>query len=180
MSDKPLPTDLELSALDPIFREHPHDRLDRLRTEDPTNLDAALGRLFLTRFEDMQAVLADRSLSKDPRKAPDTPLRRALMGDMPPQAFEPSMLHLDDPDHKRLRGLVSKAFNQRAVDGWRPRIRAIADTLLDALADRGSFDVIAEFAATLPIMVIAEVLGVSPSDRPQFKDTATEYPSLCN
>ena len=35
MSDKPLPTDLELTALDLIFREHPHDRLDRLRTEDP-------------------------------------------------------------------------------------------------------------------------------------------------
>ena len=70
MSDKPLPTDLELTALDPIFREHPHDRLDRLRTEDPAYLDAALGRLFLTRFEDIRAVLADRSLSRDPRKAP--------------------------------------------------------------------------------------------------------------
>jgi cytochrome P450 len=169
MSDKPLPTDLELTALDPIFREHPHDRLDQLRREDPVYLDTALGRLFLTRFEDMRAVLADRSLSNDMRKAPDTPRRRALMGDMPPQAFEPSMLHLDDPDHKRLRGLVSKAFNQRAVDGWRPRIRATADTLLNTLADRGSFDVIAEFAAPLPIIVIAEMLGVSPGDMPQFK-----------
>jgi hypothetical protein len=169
MSDKPLPTDLELTALDPTFREHPHDRLDRLRTEDPVyNLDAALGRLILTRFEDVRAVLADRSLSKDPRKAPDTPHRRAFMGDMP-QAFEPSMLNLDDPDHKRLRGLVSQAFNQRAVDGWHPRIRAAAGTLLDALADRGSFDVIAEFAAPLPITVIAEMLGVDPSDMRQFK-----------
>ena len=97
MSDKPLPTDLELTALDPIFREHPHDRLDRLRTEDPVYLDAALGRLFLTRFEDMRAVLADRSLSKDQRKVPDTPRRRALRGDMPLEAFEPSMLNLDDP-----------------------------------------------------------------------------------
>jgi cytochrome P450 len=169
MSDKPLPTDLELTALDPIFREHPHDRLDRLRTEDPVYLDAALGRLFLTRFEDMRAVLADRSLSRDPRKAPDTPRRRALMGDMPPEAFQPSMLSLDDPDHKRLRGLVSQAFNQRSVDAWRPRIRAIAEGLLDALADRGSFDVIAEFAAPLPIIVIAEMLGVDPGDMPQFK-----------
>ena len=45
---QPLPTDLELTALDPVFREHPHDRLDRLRTEDPVHFD--LGRLFLTRF----------------------------------------------------------------------------------------------------------------------------------
>jgi cytochrome P450 len=169
MSDIPLPTDLELTALDPVFREHPHDRLDQLRTEDPVyNLDATLGRLVLTRFDDMRAVLADRSLSKDPRKAPDTPRRRALMGDMP-QAFEPSMLNLDDPDHKRLRGLVSQAFNQRSVDAWRARIRAIAKALLDALADHGSFDVIAEFAAPLPITVIAEMLGVDPGDMRQFK-----------
>jgi cytochrome P450 len=117
----------------------------------------------------MRAVLADRSLSKDPRKAPDTPRRRASRGDMPLEALEPSMLNLDDPDHKRLRGLVSQAFNQRSVDTWRPRIRAIAEALLDALADRGSFDVIAEFAAPLPIIVIAEMLGVDPGDMPQFK-----------
>src|SRR5215471_3237344 len=140
MSNKqPLPTDLELTALDPVFREHPHERLDRLRTEDPVHLDAELGRLFLTRFEDMKAVLADRSLSKDPRKAPDTPRRRAMRGDAPLEAFQPSILNLDDPDHKRLRGLVSQAFNQRSIDAWRPRIRAVAEVLLGALTDRGSF-----------------------------------------
>lgn len=128
MSDEQsLPTGLQLTALDPVFREHPHDYLDGLRAEDPVHLDAELGRLFLTRFEDVKAVLADRSLSVDPRKAPDTPRRRAMMGDVPPEAFQPSMLQLDDPDHKRLRGLASQAFNQRSVDAWRPRIRAIAD-----------------------------------------------------
>jgi len=86
MSDKqPLPSDIELTALDPVFREHPHDRLDRLRAEDPVHPDATLERLFLTRFDDMKAVVADRSLSKDPRKAPDTPRRRAMMG-VPPEA----------------------------------------------------------------------------------------------
>src|SRR5215467_9547464 len=162
-NEQPLPTDLELTALDPVFREHPHNRLDRLRAEDPVHLDAELGRLFLTRFEDMKAVLADRSLSKDPRKAPDTPRRRAMRGDAPLEAFQPSMLNLDDPDHKRLRGLVSQAFNQRSIDAWRPRIRIIAEGLLDALADRRSFDLISVFAVPLPIIVIAEMLGV---DRP--------------
>ena len=88
-NNQPLPTDLELTALDPVFREHPHDRLDRLRTEDPVHFDAALGRLFLTRFEDMKTVLVDRSLSKDLRKAPDTPRRRAMRGDVPLEAFQP-------------------------------------------------------------------------------------------
>jgi cytochrome P450 len=169
MSDKPLPTDLEFTALDPVFREHPHDRLDRLRADDPVHLDAVLGGLLLTRFEDMRAVLTDRLLSVDPRKVPFTPRRRAMMADLPPEGFQPSMLNLDDPDHKRLRGLVSQAFNQRSIDAWRPRIRSVADALLEPLADRGSFDVIAKFAAPLPIVVIAEMLGVDPADMPQFK-----------
>ena len=107
MSDKqPLPTNLQLTALDPVFREHPHDYLDRLREEDPVHRDVELDRLFLTRFEDVRAVLSNRSLSVDPRKAPDMgrrhPVMRAVSGD----DFKPSMLLLDDPDHKRLRGLV--------------------------------------------------------------------------
>jgi len=79
------------------------------------------------------------------------------------------MLNLDDPDHKRLRGLVSQAFNQRSIDAWRPRIRAVAEGLLDSLADRGSFDLVAEFAAPLPIVVIAEMLGVDSTHMAQFK-----------
>ena len=123
MSDKPLPTDLELTALDPIFREHPHDRLDRLRTEDPVYLDAALGRLFLTRFEDIRAVLADRSLSRDPRKAPDTPRRRALMGDMPPEAFQPSMLSLETPTTGGSGGSCPRPLTSAR---WTPGARAFA------------------------------------------------------
>jgi cytochrome P450 len=133
MSNKqPLPSGLQLTALDPVFRERPHEYLDRLRAEDPVHRDKEFGRFFLTRFEDVRAVVSNRSLSVDPRKAPDTVLRRAMMGDVAPEAFEPSMLRLDDPDHQRLRGLVSQAFNQRAVDAFRPRIRGIAEKLLDA------------------------------------------------
>jgi cytochrome P450 len=129
MSDKqPLPTGLQLTAIDPMFRERPHEYLDRLRTEDPVHCDVELGRLLLTRFEDARAVVSNRSLSVDPRKAaPGSYLRRILIANEPIEVFEPSMPSLDDPDHKRIRGLVSQAFNQRAVDAFRPRIRAIAD-----------------------------------------------------
>src|SRR6266436_289783 len=171
MSDKqPLPTGLQLTAADPVFREHPHEYLDRLRTEDPVHRDAELGRLFLTRFEEVRAVVSNRALSVDPRKAPpNSYLRRILAANEPIEAFEPSMLSLDDPDHKRTRGLVSQAFNQRAVDAFRPRIRAIAEKLLDALSGRDAFDVIAEYAAPLPTIVIAEMLGVDAGDFARFK-----------
>jgi cytochrome P450 len=171
MSDKQsLPTGLQLTAADPVFREHPHEYLDRLRTEDPVHRDAELGRLFLTRFEEVRAVVSNRALSVDPRKAPPgSYLRRILAANEPIEAFEPSMLSLDDPDHKRIRGLVSQAFNQRAVDAFRPRILAIAEELLAALSGRDTFDVIAEYAAPLPTIVIAEMLGVDPGDFARFK-----------
>ncbi|HJS88015.1 MAG TPA: hypothetical protein VJ779_21385, partial [Acetobacteraceae bacterium] len=62
MSDqeKELPSGLRLTPLDPVFREHPHVYLDRLREEAPVLRDTALNRLFLTRFEDVRAVLGNR------------------------------------------------------------------------------------------------------------------------
>jgi hypothetical protein len=72
MSDKQsLPTGLQLTAIDPVFRERPHEYLDRLRTEDPVHCDVELGRLFLTPFEDARALVSNRSLSVDPSKARD-------------------------------------------------------------------------------------------------------------
>lgn len=109
--DQPLPTGLQLTSLDPVFREHPHEYLDRLRAQDPIHRDAELGRLFLTRFEDVREVVSNRSLSVDPRKAPaGSYYRRAVIGATPFEAFQPTMLHLDDPDHKRLRAIVTQAF----------------------------------------------------------------------
>ena len=163
-----LPSGMRLTPLDPVFRDRPHEYLDRLRAEDPIHRDTEMNRLFLTRFEDVRAVLGDRSLAVDPRKAPpDSYHRRVVIGDQ--TDFEPSMLHMDDPDHKRVRGLVSQAFNQRAVEAFRPRILAIAEGLLDAVAGHGSFDLINAYAAPLPTIVIAEMLGVDPSDQAQFK-----------
>ncbi len=175
MADKQaLPSGLALTPLDPVFRERPHEYLDRLRETEPVHHDTQLGRIFLTRAEDVRALVSNRALSVDPRKAaPGSYHRRVVLGDMPadtpPEAVALSMLHLDDPDHKRIRGLVSQAFNQRATDAFRPRIQAIAELLLDAVSGRESFDVIADYAAPLPTIVIAEMLGVDAAEQAQFK-----------
>jgi cytochrome P450 len=171
MSDKePLPTGPQLTAADPVFREHPHQYLDRLRSEEPVHRDAQLGRFFLTRFEEVRAIVSNRALSVDPRKArPESYLGRILAANELIEPFEPSMLSLDDPDHRRIRGLVSQAFNQRAVDAFRPRILATAKQLLDGLSGRNAFDVIAAYAAPLPTIVIAEMLGVDSGDFARFK-----------
>jgi cytochrome P450 len=68
-----------------------------------------------------------------------------------------------------MRNLVNKAFTPRVVERMRPRIKAIANELLDALPDSRRLDVVTDLAVPLPVIVIAETLGVPASDRERFK-----------
>jgi cytochrome P450 len=80
------------------------------------------------------------------------------------------MLFMDDPDHRRLRGLVNQAFSKRATEANRPLIQATVDTLLDAMATaNGPVDLITSLATPFPISVIAEILGIDPADHDDFK-----------
>lgn len=80
-----------------------------------------------------------------------------------------NMLFRDPPDHTRLRGLVNQAFTPRQVDRLRPHIASIAESLINDMASKGSGDLLRDFAFPLPIIVIAELLGVPPEHRDQFK-----------
>ncbi len=84
------------------------------------------------------------------------------------------MLSSDPPSHTRLRGLVSRAFTPRAIEAMRPRIQAIVDELIDDAAGAGAMELIGQFAYPLPVIVIAEMLGVPPNDREQFKRWSDE------
>jgi cytochrome P450 len=79
------------------------------------------------------------------------------------------MLFLDPPDHTRLRALVNKAFTPQTIEALEPRIRAIMAELLDQIEDPAAFDVMEAVANPLPVIVIAELLGIPPADRVQFK-----------
>jgi len=92
-----------------------------------------------------------------------------LRAEFGPFAGATTMLDSDPPVHTRLRRLVSRAFTPRRIKDIEPRIRAIADELLDRIAREGSFDLMDEFAGPLPVIVIAEMLGVPPEEHTQFK-----------
>jgi cytochrome P450 len=85
------------------------------------------------------------------------------------QRQQRSMLTLDPPDHTRLRSMVNKAFTPRMVAQLEPRIRQVTEELLDAVAERGRIDIIEDLATPLPVIMIAEILGVPPEDRGDFK-----------
>ena len=156
---------------DPELRAHPHDLYEQLRAGGPL-VRTALGPLSTSHAVASEVLRSDRfGVGFDWSGAP-RPARWALaFGDDPATtgiAEPPSMLVVDPPDHTRYRRLVGRAFTPRATAAAGPMVRQVADTLLDALepaAARGEpVDLVAAFAAPLPVLVIADLLGV-PADR---------------
>lgn len=88
----------------------------------------------------------------------------------------PSLLAVDPPPYTRLRRPVSKVFTARALAGLRPRIRELADELLDRVAGRPRFDLVSSYVKVLPLTMIAEILGVPEPVRDEvqrFADSAS-------
>lgn len=80
-----------------------------------------------------------------------------------------NMLGKDDPEHRHLRGLVDQAFQRRGIQAMRPMISAVADQLLDRLADRREVDLMEHFCRDLPLSVICAMLGLPDKDHERFK-----------
>jgi pimeloyl-[acyl-carrier protein] synthase len=155
--------DFQFNPMDPEFLADPYPVYHRLRAEDPVH-HSPLGFWVLTRYEDVVAALRDPRLAKEAIAS----FVAARFG-APVPAMGLSMLDRDPPDHTRLRGLVSKAFTPRVVEGLRPRIQEIVDGLLDGVKARGSMDLIEEFAYPIPVAVICEMLGVPIEDHERFR-----------
>ena len=154
---------------DPEYLYDPHPALKRLREEHPVNLTPE-GDWRLTRYRDVHRLLHDAPAGM-----------RTSSGRLPGQSEEDAVLNpatfmllQDPPAHTRLRRLVSKAFTPRAVESWRPRVEAITGQLLDAVADRGSMDLIADLALPVPSTLICELMGIPVSDRDAFTSWTTD------
>lgn len=124
----------------------------------------------VTRYDDIRTVLADPGVSNDPRH--QTRLDTTAAPGLPPEYLRylgRGVSMMDAPDHSRVRRLVSTVFTARRVQTLRPRVREIADGLLDRLAGRGAVDLLAEFAYPLPFAVISELLGVPEEFREHWR-----------
>jgi len=160
-----LPQGIELTALDESFRRDPYPLLRWLQEAAPVYEDTELKRYICTRHDDVKKLLRDKELYTDPRKAnPGTFTREFLMRD----GGEPSMLFMDEPDHRRLRSLVTRPFTPAAVEKWRPRIQAVIRRILSEI-DGDEFDLIEQYAGPIPAVVIAEMLGIDPAMHTEFK-----------
>lgn len=148
--------------------DHPYDVYRRLRDSAPvhriTGPDGTPAWL-VTRYDDVREALADPRLALDKRHAS----AGTYKGFSLPPALDANLLNMDPPDHTRVRRLVGRAFTPRRVQRLRAPIRRTADALLDALGPHGSADLVASYAAPLPITVICDLLGIPDEHRFDFR-----------
>jgi cytochrome P450 len=114
-------------------------------------------------FDDANALLRDRRFGR----APGLPERTERIANWW-ETERWSLLAIDPPEHTQMRGLVNRAFLSRRIELLRPRILQLAGELIDGFADEGPVDLLPRYAAPLPAIVIAEMIGLPAEMAPQL------------
>lgn len=165
----------QLRPSNPAFYEDAPFVLRRLREAGGIVRDEEAKVWVVSGYDAAYEVLNDRSLWRGQEKGEPSPGRDKFIRDNftpHPETGEPvsySLTQLDDPDHARVRGLLSKplyARTTRAVG----QINAIIDEVLDGLEGRSEFDLIADFAIPIPIKIIASILGIDVKQWAKFRE----------
>jgi cytochrome P450 len=149
---------------DEAYRANPYPYYKPLYGRPPYPLNLFFPMALVGRYRDAAAILRDHErFSSVPPVSPFVQERLAVFGTAPRVVFS------DPPVHTRLRRLVSRAFTPRRIRDLEPTIREFTNTLLDRVAANGALEVMADLANPLPVMVIAEMLGVPSEDYQTFK-----------
>jgi cytochrome P450 len=154
-----------LNPIDPGFLADPYPTYARLREEAPVYRHPG-GFVAVSRYADVQTVL----------RTPDVFSSRA-MGGGPVRVRDPealplgsaSLISLDPPEHARVRGIVSRGFTPRRIADLEPRALGVLDELFAKFLHAGACDLVAAVSAPLPVTMIAELLGLDPARRDDFK-----------
>ncbi|HET8619059.1 MAG TPA: cytochrome P450 [Acidimicrobiales bacterium] len=159
-------TAVDFDPFSPAYFDDPSGVYRRLRDEAPVYFSERYGFYALSRCADVVAAHRDwkglssahgvdlSSLSRDPE------LIRSLG----------MIIMMDPPEHDRFRALVSRVFTPRAVTAFEPMVREVVRSFLAPLADRDTFDVVADFSALFPVEIISRMLGVPEGERQQIRE----------
>jgi pimeloyl-[acyl-carrier protein] synthase len=159
--------------LDPAVLHDPYPVYRQMRAHAPVYRDRRFLGWILTRYDDVLAVLRDPRVSSQ-RPLASEPVGRSLASVTAEvreiRGFQAGwMMHLDPPEHTRLRTLVNKAFTSTRVEGLRRTVQALTDELLSPARETGCIDLVHDLARPLPALVIGDLLGVSREDRPSLQ-----------
>jgi cytochrome P450 len=150
---------------DPEFRANPYPYYGAINAGPPKLIDLFGPTALVGRYDDVTAVLKDhaRFSSEQRMRSPEMRDEGAFRGSA-------TMLFSDPPVHSRLRRVVARDFTPRRIRDLEPRVREIASALLDRVEGKGALEVMDDVANALPVMVIAEMLGVPADKYAMFKD----------
>jgi cytochrome P450 len=161
---------------DPSFVDSPYETYAVLRDEDPVHWSELLWGWVVTRYDDVSRILTEPSMSSDITKATPNPLSELEIAGLATRARASStIVHLDDPDHARVRKLMAEPFRVREVSKLGPLIDARVGAALDRLHERHGDDVVeldlvAELNYPLPVEIFSEWLGMPEESNPQFRE----------
>ena len=165
---------VRLDPRDPAFFGDPYPAYAAIRVAAPAFFWEDYGLWCFASHRDVSALLRDKRFGRQilhvmTREALGWPAAKAHLA-----AFDAverySILELEPPEHTRLRGLVNRAFVSRRIETLGPRIAALAHEQIDTFERQGSADLIAGFAAPIPVAVIADLIGVPREMGPQMLD----------
>ncbi|MGI9592047.1 MAG: cytochrome P450 [Myxococcota bacterium] len=167
----------------PGYSQNPYPQYHALRAADPVHRSDLFDGWVLTRHRDVFGALrapgfsVDRSAT-DPVQNVPLPRIREEFRDVS-EGLRRVLMFVDPPDHTRIRRLVRQVFGHREMWAHRARIQALADTFCEGLLERGpDVDWIRDLAYPLPVMVIAEVLGVPSSEGEAIKGWSDDLGAL--
>lgn len=148
---------MQFDILDPqLYAGDPFPVYTWLRRNAPVYRDEKNSLWIVSKYDDVAYV------SKNPK------LFCSRFGVTPDADVQISIVTMDDPRHTKLRSIVSRGFTPRMVAMLEPRMRQIVRECIDSIAERGSCDFVDDLAIPVPLLVIAEMIGIPREDRQAF------------
>jgi len=155
--------EITYSPFSPDVRENPYPYYAELRQHAPVYQVEGAGLWVVSRYDDVVFVV------KHPELFSSAPMNFQSAREGFFSANAATIIGADPPAHTRLRTLVNRGFTPRRIAALEPRIQAIANELVTSVRERQEFDLTADLSIPLPVIVIAEMLGVEPERRVDFK-----------
>lgn len=154
---------MHYNPLSPEVQNDPYAYYTELRDRAPVAWIEPMRAWAVSRYADVDFIL------RNPRLFSSASWKSAATGNPNLVQKVPSLLSMDPPDHTRLRKLANRGFTPRLIRAMEPRVQAIVHDLLEPLMQHGEADLVPLFTVPLPIIVIAEMLGVEVERQADFK-----------
>jgi len=174
-----MPVAIQDDLFTPDVIANPYAYYGRLRDEDPVHWNPSYELWLITRHDDLvwltrhHELFSSAVFKNDPRSAypPIAESDRGLYDYVRNYQGDQFIQH-DRPEHLEMRRVMHSYFTPKSMEAWRPFVREAVKELLDAAEEKGSMDVMRDLATPLPVLVIAEMMGVPKADRPYIRQLA--------